>query len=161
MGSHQLVCPPQSGTCVDQTPHHSSRREACRGALAVCGRGARAPWPPICPHRTRIGRTLPLAKKALTSAFSLSLAFLAGVLKSCGAGTRRACRRRSERVVRGEADGGREAGGAGRWRSKRVRARAPPTRYYAPPMLALAAYLVRRHGSLRVRREQRLNNRLR
>ena len=43
------------------------------------------------PHRTRVGRTFPLAKKALTAAFPLYLAAQsAGVLPSCGAGTRRA-----------------------------------------------------------------------
>jgi len=65
--------------------------------------------PPPHSIRTRSGRTLPLAKKALTAAFLLYLtALLAGVSPSCGAGTRRATAAERERVFSGEADGGRE-----------------------------------------------------
>jgi len=88
-------------------PYSRRGRVGSRWARAAVARAAVATHLP--PHPTRIGRTLPLAKKALTNSLSLCLALSAGVLPSYGAGTRRATV--AERVGH-QRRSGRRAGGA-------------------------------------------------
>jgi hypothetical protein len=78
---------------------------------------------------TRIGRTWPLAKKALTAALPLYLvARSAGVSPSCGAGTQRAG---GARVDSGERDG-----------EVRTTMVQQTCRAIAPPLMALAIWVI-------------------
>jgi hypothetical protein len=100
----------------------AARRVGSRWASAAVARAAVATHLP--PHRTRIGRTLPLAKKDLTNLLSLCLALSAGVLPSYGAGTRRAtvAERVGHQRRSGRRGGGAQDDGAANGRPRRRRA---------------------------------------
>ena len=146
-----MVCP------RDQTPHQSSRCEACRGykdARGACDRGARRG------HASAPTALDTHAKRAHLAAREEGLNHGVLIVLDGPVGGRVAVLRRGHAEsdaggARGSSAAKRTAGGrcARRWRCQ-LGARAA----IASPRMPLAAYFVLRIDGLRVRREQRLHH---